>query len=260
MSDQEKQEYLMSDDMWVYGYSVIDNGVIYSKEITDSEFRTYCVIRSLVNERKAVAWPSYETIAELSGHSKRTAMRNVARLIELDLIEKRPRSGTSNEFVVKKLQNSKVLKNKQDILDYIEKCRDDEPKKATDPGEKVDKPEKADPIPYKEIIDYLNEKAGTKYSHTGSANQKLIKARWNEMAKINKDRDWIVAQFKHVIDVKTAQWKGTEWEKYLRPSTLFGNKFDQYRNESPNHKPVGGQNRPKEDIRTRLAGFLADED
>lgn len=250
MSDQEQKDVLKSD---YSGFTIIDRDVIYAKELNDSEFRTYCVIRSLVNSEKGVAWPSYETIAKLSGHSKRTAMRNVARLIELDLIEKRQRSGTSNEFVVKRLRHSKVLGNN------LPSYQNDEPQ-AADPGEKVYEPEKADPIPYKQIIDYLNERAGTKYSHTGSANQKLIKARWNEMAKINKDRDWIVAQFKHVIDVKTAQWNGTEWEKYLRPSTLFGNKFDQYRNESPNHKPVSGQNRQKEDIRTRLAGFLADED
>ena len=27
-------------------------------------------------------------------------------------------------------------------------------------------------------------------------------------------------------------WSNTEWEKYLRPTTLFGNKFENYLNEN----------------------------
>jgi len=37
--------------------------------------------------------------------------------------------------------------------------------------------------------------------------------------------------FQEVINKKSRQWKGTDMAKYLRPETLFGTKFDSYRNE-----------------------------
>ena len=33
-----------------------------------------------------------------------------------------------------------------------------------------------------------------------------------------------------VIDKQCEKWKGTEWEQYLRPATLFGAKFENYLN------------------------------
>ena len=79
-------------------------------------------------------------------------------------------------------------------------------------------------IPYKEIMDYLNEKTGKKYKHTASGNKKLIKARWNE--------GYTLEDFKKVIDVKVEQWsKDKKMQQYLRPNTLFSNKFDNYLNE-----------------------------
>jgi hypothetical protein len=44
-----------------------------------------------------------------------------------------------------------------------------------------------------------------------------------------------------VIDNKVKTWKGTEWEKYLRPSTLFNaSKFQGYLNEKPVEKKHAG--------------------
>src|SRR5699024_6566342 len=79
--------------------------------------------------------------------------------------------------------------------------------------------------PYKEIIDYLNEKTGRKYKHTAKLNRRVIKARMNE--------GYTIEDFKTVIDKKTAKWiKDKKMEEFLRPETLFGNKFDRYLNES----------------------------
>jgi len=40
--------------------------------------------------------------------------------------------------------------------------------------------------------------------------------------------------FKAVINYKILKWKDTEFKKYIRPETLFGNKFETYLNESRN--------------------------
>jgi uncharacterized phage protein (TIGR02220 family) len=241
--DQRKDiDYLTSDGDYIYGWTQMDNGVIYCKDITDSEFRTYSVVRSLVHQYKKVAWPSVETIAELSGHSSRTAQRNIAKLVDLDLIKKIQRTGMSNNYMVNKLQNSK-LRNEKDIQEWMElhspkQPEEQKPQDGSDIEQHDKEKKKSDPIPYKYVIEHLNAQAGTKFNHTGSANQKLIKARWNEMAKTGLDASEITKEFEHVIDVKVAQWKDSDMAQYLRPSTLFGNKFDQYRNEQPNKKTI----------------------
>src|SRR5690554_2696604 len=78
-------------------------------------------------------------------------------------------------------------------------------------------------IPYKEIVDYLNMRTGSQYKHTTKKTRELIRARWNEGFNLN--------DFKAVIDKKCVEWIGTEWEKYLRPVTLFGTKFESYLNQ-----------------------------
>jgi uncharacterized phage protein (TIGR02220 family) len=79
-------------------------------------------------------------------------------------------------------------------------------------------------IPYVEIVDYLNSKAGTKYKHTGKKTKDLIAARWNEK--------FVLADFQTVIDKKTAEWlSNPDMNKYLRPETLFGTRFESYLNQ-----------------------------
>ena len=86
---------------------------------------------------------------------------------------------------------------------------------------------------YKEIIEYLNEKSGTNYRASSAKTQKCIHARLVE--------GYTVDDFKTVIDKKCGDWRGTEFEQYLRPSTLFGTKFEEYlnRNISKAQKPGG---------------------
>ena len=74
----------------------------------------------------------------------------------------------------------------------------------------------------KEIIEYLNNKVGCRFRATSESNNKYIRARLNE--------GFTIDDFKTVVDNQVASWKNTEWEQYLRPSTLFGNKFENYLN------------------------------
>lgn len=80
-----------------------------------------------------------------------------------------------------------------------------------------------EPIPYKEIVAYLNDKTNKNYKHTTGKTRRFIEARWNE--------DFRLDDFKKVIDIKTSEWLGTSQEKYLRPETLFGTKFEGYLNQ-----------------------------
>lgn len=94
------------------------------------------------------------------------------------------------------------------------------------------------PIPYKEIIDYLNHKTGAHYKPSSKANQKLIKARIKE--------GYTAQDFKTVVDNKAYEWQQSPkmW-KYMRPSTLFSaSKFDDYLNannlDKTNRVPTNG--------------------
>ena len=89
---------------------------------------------------------------------------------------------------------------------------------------------------YSIVIDYLNTKANTNYRYTTKGTQSLINARLNE--------GYTVEDFKKVIDIKVDNWSNTEWEKYLRPTTLFGNKFENYLNENKKAPTsIGTQNK-----------------
>ncbi|MCM1133911.1 MAG: conserved phage C-terminal domain-containing protein, partial [Ruminococcus flavefaciens] len=76
---------------------------------------------------------------------------------------------------------------------------------------------------YEKIISYLNQKAGTAYKSSTKKTCQLINARLAE--------GYNTEDFFAVIDKKCAEWHGTDMEKFLRPETLFGNKFEGYLNQ-----------------------------
>lgn len=85
----------------------------------------------------------------------------------------------------------------------------------------------------KEIIEYLNHRAGTHY-RDGAIAQRHINARLSE--------GYTVEDFQKVIDSKCAEWLGTEYAKFLRPETLFGTKMDGYLGAATVRTPTIGAN------------------
>lgn len=76
---------------------------------------------------------------------------------------------------------------------------------------------------YINIINYLNNKCNTRYRYNTLNTKKHINARLNE--------GYTESDFYTVIDKKADEWMGTEQERYLRPDTLFGTKFESYLNQ-----------------------------
>lgn len=72
------------------------------------------------------------------------------------------------------------------------------------------------------VIDYLNARAGKRFSTKGEGARKMIHARLND--------GYTVDDLKAVIDYKCAQWvNDPKMRQYLQPSTLFRrSKFDEY--------------------------------
>lgn len=85
-------------------------------------------------------------------------------------------------------------------------------------------------ISVKTIVDYLNEKTDSHYKATTPKTKQLVQARLKE--------GFTVDDFKTVIDKKTATWlNDNKMNKYLRPLTLFGTKFEDYLNEKVKGQP-----------------------
>jgi len=98
-------------------------------------------------------------------------------------------------------------------------------------------PNESEAIPYAGIIDYLNTATGKSFRNV-ETNKKLIRARWHEGNRLDN--------FKKVIDIKVIDAENPDSYfdgKYLQPSTLFGNKFDQYLNQPVTNKTqkTGGE-------------------
>jgi len=75
----------------------------------------------------------------------------------------------------------------------------------------------------KEIISYLNEKTGRRFSTKTKPTIEAINARLAE--------GWTFEDFKLAIDNQVKEWTGTDFEKYLTPDTLFRpSKFEKYVN------------------------------
>lgn len=113
------------------------------------------------------------------------------------------------------------------------------PKEPTGFSDNPDKPKKATgligtpsntkkpKIPYAEIIKFLNEEANVDFKAKTASTRKFIKARFNE--------EFSLEDFKLVISAKAGEWMtDPAMVSYLRPSTLFGTKFEGYLQHAKN--------------------------
>lgn len=72
------------------------------------------------------------------------------------------------------------------------------------------------------VINYLNKHAGTRYRNDTPETVRLLTRLL--------DAGYSVNDITEVIDRKVKEWSGTDFAKYIRPSTLFGSKFESYLN------------------------------
>ena len=70
------------------------------------------------------------------------------------------------------------------------------------------------------LVDYLNKKTGSNYRATKSVTERI--------GDLVAD-GYTAEDMARVIDLKVSEWGGSEkMRQYLRPSTLFGEKFEEY--------------------------------
>ena len=207
-------------------YAIIPANVRYDENLIPSAKLLYGEITALCNE-KGYCWASNDYFASLYKVSKTT-------------IKKWLKSLESNGYIqreVKYKQGGKEIDTRWiTIVTYPREEKLPTPREEKGPDNNTsfnttsnntsnkDIVGKPDDSPYKEVVDYLNEKTGSKFRATSKATQRLIKARLNEKYTLD--------DFKKVIDVKTSEWlNDKEMSKFLRPETLFSPKFEGYVNQ-----------------------------
>ena len=142
--------------------------------------------------------------------------------------------------IIKELQDIKTEEFKQYIYDFSNGStsidslsivyRESIDTQSQKEEEKEEEKEETYNYLLKCVVDHLNTVAGASYKPTTRKTSDCIIARINEGYTDFE-------QYKHVIDVKASQWLNTEQQKYLRPETLFGPKFESYLNEKQIAKP-----------------------
>lgn len=135
---------------------------------------------------------------------------------------------------------------------YLENCEDSVPGLVNHVSNK-DIVEQAQPdIPYQQIIDYLNEKTSKQFKNSKS-NQKYIKLRIDDGFDLD--------DFKSVIDNMIVVWlNDPKMNKYLRPRTLFADKFEDYLNSKPVSKSSRGNEHRHFEQETDWNKYNSEED
>lgn len=94
-----------------------------------------------------------------------------------------------------------------------------------------------------EVVQALNDETGSHYRPTSKTTMRHILARLRE--------GFTVDDCKQVIRKKSEEWGATEMAKYLRPETLFGQKFEGYLNAPEDPKAKERAEKAKADAEWR---------
>ncbi|RIN48985.1 replication protein [Staphylococcus simulans] len=223
--------------------NIIPIPVIYLK-ITE-DYPTAALLNQLIywsdrtNRKDGYFYKSYKEWEEEIHLSKYQVMRSIKKLKNMGIVETALKkangaptvhykvdSKVTSQWIVKFLNNGKSTNLTMDSKETQQSLTEITTEITTETTNNNILSGNPTHTPYKEIIDYLNEKTGKRFSHKSKANQKLIRARFNED---NSKEDFFT-----VIDNMTAQWKDNpKMDEYLRPKTLFSGNFDNYKNQTP---------------------------
>lgn len=205
-------------------YVTIQAFMVNELHLSGNELITYAVIYGFSQDDNSWFVGSRSYLAAWCQTSEKSVTNNLKKLLDRGLLRKRTKTEhgcTFNDYqavVPSSIGGKKVPSTGEESSSGT----GEESSPNTLEGSHTSSEDSS--IPYAEIIDYLNEKAGTRYRPTAKKARELIRARWAE--------HYTIDDFKRVIDNMCARWKGTKFEQYLQPSTLFApSHFDEYLNK-----------------------------
>lgn len=208
-------------------YITIQSFMIKDLKLKGNELLTYAIIYGFSQNGESQFTGSLQYIADWTNSTKQGVMKNLKALVEKGLIVKTDIYENGVKFV--KYRATEYNAMQQNLTGYETELNGGMQQSLTPPVQQslpnnISTDTKLNII--RNIIDYLNDRAETKYKATTAKTVECISARLKE--------GFTLEDFKSVIDKKTAEWKGTDFEQYLRPTTLFGTKFEGYLNAKIN--------------------------
>lgn len=232
-------------------YFQISGWMLNRLKLKGTDLQIYAIIYGFSQDGESQFTGSLQYLCDFTGTSRPTVIKALKSLVEKEFIIKTENNINgvifnrykANLQVVKKLYGCG-----KEILPEGSKETLQGGGKETLPNNKVLDNKYNNNNIYNVVLQYLNEKANTKFRSNSKTTQSHINARIAEGFSID--------DFKIVIDKKCSEWLGTEFEQYLRPQTLFGTKFESYLNAPA--KPRKGKNgiAIKEFIEDDLAGIF----
>ena len=201
-------------------YVIIPSRVRYDNRLVPSEKLMYGEILAL-SSKTDYCFASNKYFADLYNVSPITVSNWIAHLITYGYLRFDYISSNGSEYTTRKLYITD-----RSILDF-----DEETDVPTDNYKKT-KEVNSD---IEHIIKYLNDVCGSRFKSTTSNTVRCIKARLKE--------GFSLQDFEKVVRWKYFQWgekpfrfsNGQLSSDYLRPSTIFGPKFEEYLNEANNN-------------------------
>ena len=219
------------------------------KGITKGNIRTalpyfekynFCTFKKVENQRQAPTLISVCNWYLYQGISQEKVTQDLTQGVTQDLIQEVTQDVTPTSVENTSIQDTIPKEVTQDLTQEVTQGVTQDLTRTKEIKEiKEIKDDKSSPTPSKKdtynleiegIVDYLNLKSDKHFRASTKSTRKGISRRLNEGYTVN--------DFKQVIDLKAKEWKGTKWEKYLSPDTLFNpTKFEKYINEIPNNEP-----------------------
>jgi len=188
-----------------------------------NEAMVYAIIYGFSQDDKSWFRGSLRYLAEWVNGTKQGVQKNLASLIDKKLIVKREETKLGVKYC--EYRATPVDGMQQSCTPMQQSCPNNKEDIYSSPSdidsnESISSPPKGE---VEQIVDYLNAKTGKHFSAKSEKTLRLIRARYRDHRTLS--------DFLRVIDVKTSEWLGTKWEKYLQPSTLFGGHFEEYLNQ-----------------------------
>lgn len=187
------------------------------------------IIRKTYGYGKKEDWIALSQFVEGTNLLKPTVSRALRKLLDMNMIIKKDNSIGVNYGLQKNYDKWKPLSKK---ITVIKKDNEGSTKKIIR-GSTKKIPTKdiyynnniTKDIPFLEIVEHLNKVTQKDFRYKSKKTQSMIVARWNEGFRFD--------DFRYVHAIKAEEWLESDMEKYLRPETLYSNKFEGYRNQKP---------------------------
>lgn len=208
-------------------YITIQGFMVNELELKGNELIIYAIIYGFSQDENQTFTGSLQYLADWTNLSKQSVINCLKSLLEKGIIIKKDKYINNVKFVEYYSKNlNRVVKNfeqgsQKTLIGGSQKTLTNNININNINNNIKNKIEYINIVD--EVVNYLNERVGSNYKSNTPKTRDKIKARINE--------GFVLEDFKKVIDIKFIEWKGTEFEKYLRPETLFGTKFESYLNQ-----------------------------